>query len=395
MCCTLFRRCMYMLLASLLFSSGASLNSLSQGGWVKTANAERSEEELKSKKKGTRVKSQSPQSVQSKAKRATPKPKAPAQRQIKRSGSSVVSQPASKGSRVKRTSSSKPPPAKIQRTPTRTSTRPTTESSSKSSSSTSTPERRVIGESSPSPQRREVEQRSGSKGTDVSPSKTTMTTTTTTTSKRARTEKRSSKKGTKRSEKSSSKGRRVERRTRDERYDDRYDDRYNDGYDGGSGGYAPSAGGAPRERTCRPEGGHMMINLGIGTQNTQGLEDSTAAYALGIGYRSDMLGLYGEGQFASIEDEQQFTSLRGQLRLYVPLGQCFDLYPLIGLSRFQEGDEQTPAIDLGLGADINLAGIFSLGARYTRSFFTNQIQNVRDDDVKASNTLLFQIGVYF
>ena len=139
----------------------------------------------------------------------------------------------------------------------------------------------------------------------------------------------------------------------------------------------------------------MMLNLGFGTQNTQGLEDSTGAYSLGLGYRSDLLGIYGEGQFASLEDEQELTSLRGQLRLYLPLGQCFDIYPLVGLSRYQEKDEETPAIDLGLGADINLGGFLSLGARYTRSFFTGSIQNIRDENVGASNTLIFQLGVYF
>jgi hypothetical protein len=72
-----------------------------------------------------------------------------------------------------------------------------------------------------------------------------------------------------------------------------------------------------------------------------------------------------------------------------------DLYPLIGLSRFEENDETTPAIDLGLGVDLNLGGSISLGARYTRSFFTDKIENIRNKEVEASNTMIFQLGLYF
>ena len=42
------------------------------------------------------------------------------------------------------------------------------------------------------------------------------------------------------------------------------------------------------------------------------------------------------------------------------------------------------AIDLGVGADLNLGGKLSLGARYTRSSFTDSIQNVRNEDVESS-----------
>jgi hypothetical protein len=147
--------------------------------------------------------------------------------------------------------------------------------------------------------------------------------------------------------------------------------------------------------SCRPQGGRLFINAGIGTQTTKGLEDSKPTYTLGLGYRTNMLGLMGEGQFASYKDAQQLTSLRGQIRLYLPIGQCVDVYPLIGMSRFQEGEETTPAIDLGLGADFNLGGNLMVGARYTRSFFTDNINNIRDEEVEASNTAIFQVGIYF
>ena len=159
---------------------------------------------------------------------------------------------------------------------------------------------------------------------------------------------------------------------------------------------APTFGGGPRGRIiCRPQGGRIMVNAGFGTQNTEGLDDSQPTYMLGVGYRSNMIGLAGEAQFADYNDPSSRSSYRGQIRLYLPVGQCLDVYPLIGLSRFEENEETTPAIDLGLGADLNLGGSISLGARYTRSFFTDKIENIRNKEVKASNTMIFQLGLYF
>ena len=67
-----------------------------------------------------------------------------------------------------------------------------------------------------------------------------------------------------------------------------------------------------------------------------------------------MLGIVGEGQFANYDDTSSLTSVRGQLRLYLPIGQCVDIYPLIGLSRFEEANDDTSAIDLGVGCDAML-----------------------------------------
>lgn len=256
------------------------------------------------------------------------------------------------------------------------------------------PKRRIVGSPASAKvkdgQRQRVDNRSGKTTTVGQPStKTTTTTTTTTSRKKTRTSKRVQKKSV--SRKSS---------TSNTVYQDRT---INQGTGYGSGGYgggypAPTggmAGGMRRPVVCRPQGGKLLLNLGFGTQTTQGLDDSKGAYILGLGYRSDMIGLVAEGQFASYDDAQQFTSMRGQLRLYLPIGQCVDIYPLVGLSRFQEDNEQTPAIDLGVGADLNLGGSISLGARYTRSFFTDSFENIRNEDVVASNTVIFQLGLYF
>jgi hypothetical protein len=177
-----------------------------------------------------------------------------------------------------------------------------------------------------------------------------------------------------------------------------------DTYQDNSAGYAPAPAPAPAPAygggmrapiNCRPQGGRLMVNAGFGTQNTEGLDDSQPTYMIGAGYRSNMIGLAAEAQFADYKDPASRSSYRGQLRLYLPVGQCMDLYPLIGLSRFEENDETTPAIDLGLGVDLNLGGSISLGARYTRSFFTDKIENIRNKEVEASNTMIFQLGLYF
>ena len=175
-------------------------------------------------------------------------------------------------------------------------------------------------------------------------------------------------------------------------------------YEDNSGGYAPApapapapvyGSGASRPINCRPQGGRLMVNAGFGTQNTEGLDDSQPTYMIGVGYRSNLIAIAGEAQFADYNDPSSRSSYRGQLRVYLPVGQCLDLYPLIGLSRFEENEKTTPAIDLGLGADLNLGGSISLGARYTRSFFTDAIDNIRNKEVEASNTMIFQLGLYF
>ena len=138
-----------------------------------------------------------------------------------------------------------------------------------------------------------------------------------------------------------------------------------------------------------------MLNLGMGAQDLQDSDRVKSTYTVGLGYRAEMLGVMGEGQFVSEDDESRFSVLRGQLRLYIPLGTCMDLYPIAGLSRFQEVEDHTYAIDLGVGIDYNLGGRLSIGARYNRSFFTDEIKNIDDDKVEESDTFIVQVGFYF
>lgn len=138
-----------------------------------------------------------------------------------------------------------------------------------------------------------------------------------------------------------------------------------------------------------------MLNFGIGSQSIDS-DQREVALSFGGGYRAGLLGIAAEVQLASREEEEAtLSALRGQFRLYLPMARCADLYPLLGVSSFHGDSDNTYAIDLGLGADLNIAGAVSLGARYTHSFFTERIRDIGNEDVESVNTFIVQIGVYF
>jgi len=249
------------------------------------------------------------------------------------------------------------------------------------------PERRVVGDA---PERRVVGDAPESRGKGArGPSTTTTTTTSTTTTSSSK----SSRKSMKRTKSARASGR-VERRG--EVYQE--ESGGGGGYGGGGGGgYAP----APRVPTCRPEGNKVMANLGVGFESTQGVDTTNMAYVLGGGLRSGMLGLAGEVQLNTKDGESEMTGWGGQVRVYIPLGQCLDVYPLAGMSWQQAGLEQfkgtTTAYDLGVGTDLSFLGAFAIGARYTRSFFADELKSVdvRNGTTNSRDTLVFQLSLFF
>jgi opacity protein-like surface antigen len=166
---------------------------------------------------------------------------------------------------------------------------------------------------------------------------------------------------------------------------------------GGGGGYAPAR---PRVPSCRPEGSVLMANLGVGFESTQGIDSSSMAYVFGGGLRSGILGLAAEAQFNQRDGESEMTAWGGQVRLYIPLGTCLDVYPLAGMSQQKAALEQfngnTTAYDLGVGADFNLLGRLAFGARYTRSFFVDELQKVQlNDTANSRDTFVVQLSLFF
>ncbi len=166
---------------------------------------------------------------------------------------------------------------------------------------------------------------------------------------------------------------------------------------GGGGGYSRAPSRAP---ACRPVGSVLMANLGVGFESTQGVDSSSMAYVFGGGLRWGLLGAVGEAQFNQRDGESEMTAWGGQVRLYIPLGTCLDVYPLAGMSQQKAGLEQfkgnTAAYDLGVGADLNFFGHLALGARYTRSFFVDELQKVKiNDTANSRDTFVVQVSLFF
>ena len=170
-------------------------------------------------------------------------------------------------------------------------------------------------------------------------------------------------------------------------------------------GVAPSGGGAAARApssvpSCRPVGNVLMANLGVGFESTQGIDSSSMAYVFGGGLRSGMLGIAGEAQFNQRDGESEMTAWGGQVRIYIPLGTCLDVYPLAGMSQQKAALEQfngnTTAYDLGVGADLNFFGRLALGARYTRSFFVDELKNLKiNDTANSRDTFVVQLSLFF
>lgn len=177
------------------------------------------------------------------------------------------------------------------------------------------------------------------------------------------------------------------------------------------GGYAPAPAAAPapayappprRPRSCRPEGNKMMLNLGVGFESTDGVDSQNMAFVLGGGFRSGLLALAGEAHFNQKDGESELSAIAGQVRAYLPIGECLDVYPYAGVSQQNTGvsgkeSDKTNAFDVGLGADINLGGAIALGARYTRSFFNEELSLSTANDTSGGHrdTFIVQLSVYF
>ena len=141
-----------------------------------------------------------------------------------------------------------------------------------------------------------------------------------------------------------------------------------------------------------------MLNFGMGTQMLD-QQEPNFVYTLGLGYRQKMIGVSGEFEIAQVEGESVINSMRAQARAYISVGDCLDLYPLVGVSRTNsllENDAQV-GVDLGLGIDKNFAGIFALGARYTRTLFNDTLKGAetQDERPQGAHSFIVQMSLFF
>ena len=76
--------------------------------------------------------------------------------------------------------------------------------------------------------------------------------------------------------------------------------------------------------------------------------------------------------------------------------QLMDLYPLIGLGRYESTiGEVSNSIDLGIGMDINLMPGLSFGGRFQRAFLTNKIREVNNAETESSDLFIAQLSINF
>ena len=76
-----------------------------------------------------------------------------------------------------------------------------------------------------------------------------------------------------------------------------------------------------------------MLNAGVGFEATDGIDSNNMAFVLGGGLRSGFLGVAGEAHFNQGDEGSSLSAFAGQLRLYLPVGTCANLYPLAGVSQ--------------------------------------------------------------
>ena len=97
-------------------------------------------------------------------------------------------------------------------------------------------------------------------------------------------------------------------------------------------------------------------------------------YSMGLGVRATHTGLFFESQLTSDGEVSVLRDLNTQVRLYFPLSQATELYPLIGAgvadpgSRFSAGH-----LDLGVGVQVHIARSLTLSARYSARVIAENI----------------------
>lgn len=87
--------------------------------------------------------------------------------------------------------------------------------------------------------------------------------------------------------------------------------------------------------------------------------------SVGFGYRMMNLGVFGEAQFVQGPLGGELFDLNAQLRAYLPLAGQLELFPMVslGASHLMQA-ERSDHLDIGVGAQLNLAPFMAVGARY-------------------------------
>ena len=186
---------------------------------------------------------------------------------------------------------------------------------------------------------------------------------------------------------------------RDDDFVDSYDDSYGAGSD--TGGYLEDA-PPPRRRRARRQrrchrGGRGLLGFGFGVSQGQG-ENAVGSTGLNLGYRAGPVGLLAEMQFAEGEVQARVESIESQARLYLGLDDCVDLFPLVGVGRYESFfGETSGTVSYGIGLELHLGRVLSLGARFSRSELFTPLESagLEGGELRHRDLFLFQTSLYF
>ena len=112
----------------------------------------------------------------------------------------------------------------------------------------------------------------------------------------------------------------------------------------------------------------------------------------GIGSRLGPVAGLVEAQFAQPELGTELKDLNAQLRIYLPINTNMEIFPMLALGQsYQNLDESSSHLDLGIGVQLNIGQNFAVGGRYS----ARMIAEEQDGMPMNGHNLLGQVSLRF
>lgn len=113
---------------------------------------------------------------------------------------------------------------------------------------------------------------------------------------------------------------------------------------------------------------------------------------LALGNRIGPIGGVVEAQLAQDQGGARLSDLNAQLRIYLPLGDNAELYPLIGIGEAETFSANSSShLDLGIGAQLNVNRHLAVGARYSARLIAEEVNGAPAN----GHNLTAQVAVRF
>ncbi|MEE2645126.1 MAG: hypothetical protein VYD19_09355 [Myxococcota bacterium] len=149
-------------------------------------------------------------------------------------------------------------------------------------------------------------------------------------------------------------------------------------------------------RRCR-RANRGLFGVGFGVSQAQG-EQAGSSTSLSMGYRAGPVGLQAGLQFAEGELQARVESVESQLRFYIDLDSCVELFPLIGAGRYESIlGESSGIASYGLGVELHLGRVLSLGAQFSQSMLFTPLQSAGPEggELRFRDLFMIQTTLYF